>query len=185
MEKKESGKVGKPEFWGVGCRVAQGGGGAIAENLRRCGMCHNPDGFYYDDMAGLREAFPILVTGFMGVAAQGLMYASVARFAINANKFDYFFGRVVSGSPHNIARSAQNLKDLTYLGITNESQLMSVFNEAIGSGNVLSSSTTQYGTTIMRSINVGNNGSIGVGFFYPGGNMSSIPSITTIIPKTW
>jgi len=27
LEKKESGKVGKPEFWGAGCRVAQSGGG--------------------------------------------------------------------------------------------------------------------------------------------------------------
>ena len=29
MEKKESGKVGKPEFWGVGCRVAQSQGGGL------------------------------------------------------------------------------------------------------------------------------------------------------------
>jgi len=44
-------------------------------------MCHNPDGFYYDAMAGYREAFPILVTGMMGVAFQGLMYAELAAVA--------------------------------------------------------------------------------------------------------
>jgi len=40
-----------------------------------------------------------------------------AQFVVNANKFNYFFGRVVAGNPHNVARSAQNLKDLTTLGI--------------------------------------------------------------------
>lgn len=35
----------------------------------------------------------------------------------------------------------------------------------------------------MKSVNVGNKGSINVGFFYKGGDMSSTPTITTIIPK--
>ncbi|MFO7575027.1 MAG: RHS repeat-associated core domain-containing protein [Bacteroidales bacterium] len=65
----------------------QGGEGAIAENLRRCGMCHHPDGFYFDEMAGLREAFPILVTGMMGIAFQGLSYLSLPV-------------KVVSGTPN-------------------------------------------------------------------------------------
>ena len=113
------------------------------------------------------------------------MYGGYGRslFNLNPSKFEYFFGRVVSGSQHNIARSAQNLKDLTTLGITTESQLISVFNQAARSGSVVSTNSTQYGTTIMRSVNVGNKGSIDVGFFYKGGNTNSVPSITTIIPK--
>lgn len=104
-------------------------------------------------------------------------------FTVNPNKFDYFFGRVVTGSEHNIARSAQNLKDLTTLGIDTEAKLMSVFDQAAKSGTIISTKTSQYGTTIMRNVNIGNKGSIGVGFFYEGGNTSVIPSISTIIPK--
>jgi len=37
-------------------------------------------------------------------------------FTINPTKFSYFFGKVVGGSANNVARSAQNLKDLTALG---------------------------------------------------------------------
>ena len=57
-----------------------------------------------------------------------------AKFLVNANKFNYFFGRVVSGNAHNIARSAQNLKDLTTLGIQSEGQLMRVFAKAFANG---------------------------------------------------
>lgn len=106
-------------------------------------------------------------------------------FSVNPSKFDYFFGRVVSGSEHNIARSAQNLKDLTTLGIKNENQLMKIFEQALESGTVVSTKTSQYGTTVMRSVNIGNQGSINVGFFYQGGNMSVTPSVSTIIPKIW
>jgi hypothetical protein len=109
--------------------------------------------------------------------------ATKGGFSVNPSKFDYFFGRVVSGSEHNIARSAQNLKDLTTLGIKSESQLMNVFGQALESGTVISTKTSQYGTTVMRSVNIGNQGSINVGFFYQGGNMSVTPSVSTIIPK--
>lgn len=71
------------------------------------------------------------------------------------------------------------------MGVTNERQLSTVFNQAFNSGKIISTNTTQYGTTIMKRVNVGSNGSIDVGFFYQGGNMSTTPSITTIIPKTW
>gem|GEM_PF-3535171 len=37
-------------------------------------MCHNPEGQYYDALAGYREAFPIMVAGIMGFASEGLMY---------------------------------------------------------------------------------------------------------------
>ncbi|MFM2395031.1 MAG: hypothetical protein RLZZ546_3014, partial [Bacteroidota bacterium] len=104
-------------------------------------------------------------------------------FTLNRSKFDYFFGRVVSGSQHNITRSAQNLKDLTTLGIKSESQLIGVFNEAARRGTLISTNTSQYGTTITRSVDIGTIGKIEVSFFYSGGNTNSIPSITTIIPK--
>ncbi|MBB6235559.1 RHS repeat-associated protein [Pedobacter sp. AK013] len=52
------------------------------------------------------------------------------QFTVNPSKFEYFFGKVVSGNTDNIKRSAQNLKDLTTLGITSERQLKSVFSQA-------------------------------------------------------
>jgi hypothetical protein len=75
------------------------------------------------------------------------------------------------------------LKDLSTLGIKSESQLMNVFGQALESGTVISTKTSQYGTTVMRSVSIGNQGSINVGFFYQGGNMSAIPSVSTIIPQ--
>jgi len=107
------------------------------------------------------------------------------KFTTNSSKFDYFFGRVLTGEVHNVARSAQNLADLSKMGITSESQLTEVFARAFNEGTVLATKTNSYGTTITKCVNVGNNGNISVGFFYPGGNMNSIPTITTIIPKTW
>jgi RHS repeat-associated protein len=104
-------------------------------------------------------------------------------FKVNPSKFDYFFGRVLSGSKHNIERSAQNLKDLTTLGVKSESQLMNLFENALNKGIFVSSKTSEYGTTVTRAINVGGKGSINVSFFYKGGKMSSTPSVTTIIPK--
>ncbi|HRP03211.1 MAG TPA: RHS repeat-associated core domain-containing protein [Candidatus Kapabacteria bacterium] len=106
-------------------------------------------------------------------------------FSINPSKFDYFFGRVVSGPEHNISRSAQNLKDLTTLGIKNEVQLTNIFKNALKDGSIISSKTSKYGTTVLKGIEIGNNGKLEVGFFYQGGNMNSTPSISTIIPKIY
>ncbi|WP_326981988.1 hypothetical protein VUJ46_17415 [Chryseobacterium sp. MYb264] len=111
------------------------------------------------------------------------VFSSEKGFTVNPTKFDYFFGKVTSGSEHNITRSAQNLKDLTTLGVKTEAQLTKVFSNALESGIVMSTKTSQYGTTVTKSINVGNNGALNVSFFYKGGNMSSTPSVTTIIPK--
>ncbi|MBB6235558.1 hypothetical protein HDC90_000155 [Pedobacter sp. AK013] len=43
--------------------------------------------------------------------------------------------------------------------------------------------TTNYGVTIVKTINISNKGSISVGFFYKDGNMASTPSVSSIIPK--
>jgi hypothetical protein len=119
-------------------------------------------------------------------AAGGMnMYGGYGKelFYVNPSKFDYFFGRVVTGDAKNIVRSAQNLKDLTQLGITTEEELIAVFNQAIKTGTTVSTKATEYGTTIMKSVNIGDKGSVGVGFFYEGGNMNLLPKITTLIPK--
>mgnify|MGYP003576095244 CR=1 FL=1 len=122
--------------------------------------------------------------GKMGsLAGESFSAISKGLFTVNPSKFDYFFGRVVSGAEHNVVRSAQNLKDLTTLGIKTEKQLMGVFKDAIKKGTVASTKTNEFGTSVMRTVNVGNKGSIDVGFFYEKGNMSSTPSVTTIIPK--
>lgn len=110
---------------------------------------------------------------------------SLEEFIVNANKFNYFFGRVVTGNVHNIQKSAQNLEDLTTLGILSEAQLMKVFARAFANGTKVSTTTSQYGTTIVKSINVGSKGKIEVSFFYEGGNLSSVPSVATIIPKIY
>lgn len=101
---------------------------------------------------------------------------STRGYIVNQSKFDYFFGRVTTGNVDNIRRSAQNLKDLTTLGIKNESQLIKVFDQAIEKGSTISIKTSEYGTNVMKSVNVGNKGSINVGFFYKGGDMSSTPN---------
>jgi hypothetical protein len=106
-------------------------------------------------------------------------------FKVASNKFDYFFGRVLTGNEHNIARSAQNLKDLTSLGIKTESQLIQVFENAFKNGTVVSSKTTQYGTTITKAVDVGGKGRLNVSFFYNGGSMNSTPTVSTIIPKVF
>ena len=64
-----------------------------------------------------------------------------------------------------------------------ESHLANIFNQAFEKGTVVSTQTTQYGVNVMKSINIGEKGSINVGFFYQGGNMSATPSVSTIIPK--
>lgn len=51
----------------------------------------------------------------------------VAEFTVAESKFDYFFGRVVEGNVHNVQRSAQNLKELTALGISSKKQLAKIF----------------------------------------------------------
>lgn len=111
------------------------------------------------------------------VTGRGSQLAVQEGFTVNPSKFDYFFGRVVSGAESNVVRSAQNLKDLTTLGIQNESQLVGVFNQAMKSGTTVSTQTSQFGTTVMKSATIGNQGAVNVGFYYPasrGCNLNSV-----------
>ncbi|OQP43336.1 hypothetical protein A4H97_34060 [Niastella yeongjuensis] len=115
----------------------------------------------------------------------GGMYVNlykIPKFTIDPKKFEYFFGRVVEGSEHNIVRSAQNLKDLTTLGIKTEGQLMKVFDEAISlEGGVVKSN--KFGTSIIKTVQIGDKGAIDVTFFYENGNMNALPKVSTLIPK--
>ena len=112
----------------------------------------------------------------------GMFYSGTRNYSVAPKKFDYFFGKVKTGPAHNVARSAQNLKDLTTLGIKNKRQLMKVFDEAynLNKGTV---TTTEYGTTITKTVQIGDKGSIDVSFFYKSGETGSSPTVTTIIPK--
>ena len=124
-----------------------------------------------------------MIGGIWKVVSSGKDATKGVQFIVNPSKFDYFFGRVVAGNAHNVMRSAQNLKDLKILGIETEEQLMKVFAKAFVSGAELGVRSNNYGTTVIKSINIGSKGKIEVSFFYSGNNFSSVPKVTTIIPK--
>ncbi|SUW65724.1 Filamentous hemagglutinin [Buttiauxella agrestis] len=123
--------------------------------------------------------------GRAGAAEASSVSKEIAPQAYNVdpNKFDYFFGKVTEGNPHNIERSAQNLKDLNTLGINNEQSLVDVFNKAASDGVIVSQKSNNFGTTITKNITVSDKGAINVSFFYPGGDLNVTPKITTLIPK--
>lgn len=104
-------------------------------------------------------------------------------YTIDQKKYDYFFGRVTTGRQHNIVRSAQNKRDLAALGIHNEKQLAKWIKKAAEAQVKGTPHVGQHGTTITRRIRVSEKGALDVKFFYDGGNMSSIPRVTTLIPK--
>lgn len=111
-------------------------------------------------------------------------------FTIKESKFDYFFGRVTS-NPHNQQRSLQNLQDLKKLGIEEsaggQERLMQFFQDGLKSPEV-SRKTTDYGTTVVRKVEVNGTevrGTIEVSYFYPGSNLSATPEVSSIIPKIY
>ncbi|MBE0368299.1 SpvB/TcaC N-terminal domain-containing protein [Pseudoalteromonas aurantia] len=106
-------------------------------------------------------------------------------FNIDPNKYNYFFGRVTTGKQSNIVRSAQNLKDLTTLGIETEAQLYKVFAKTFSQGKFIKRQQTEHGVSIMKELKIGNRGAIQTSFFYKGGNFSSKPNVSTIIPKVY
>jgi len=110
-----------------------------------------------------------------------------ARVTVKESKWNYFFGRVKS-SAHNESRSLQNVKDLETLGIEEgkggRERLMELFESGLSSpekGKLVA----EYGTTITKTVEVPPNGAIDIKYFYPGGDMSAIPEISTIIPKIY
>ncbi len=129
------------------------------------------------------EVVPIPAIKGGGKLLTRVIPKKVLQFTVNTAKFDYFFGRVTSGSLHNVQRSAQNLKDLTTLGIKSEKKLMKVFNKAFVKGQVEKTLENNFGVTVVKSIEIGKKGKIDVSFFYKDGNMEIAPQVTTIIPK--
>lgn len=127
---------------------------------------------------------PDIILGCNNISTNNLTN-SAKGFSVAQSKYDYFFGRVTTGKQHNINRYAQNLKDLSTLGIKKEKQLTNIFSKAFEKGTVISTKTNEYGTTITKSIEVSNKGAINVGFFYKGGNLNNKPTISTIIPKIY
>jgi len=106
---------------------------------------------------------------------------------VNTGKWDYFFGRVTS-NPHNQARSLQNLKDLNILGFDDTAAGRAGLARLFEIGRHLPETArhkTQYGITITRRVPAGIKGAIDVKYFYPGGDLSAIPEVSTIIPKVF
>ena len=83
-------------------------------------------------------------------------------FVMDSKKLDYFFGKVTEGKPHNILRSQQNLKDLNTLGIFSEKELLPYLNQASKTGREISSKSNQYGTTVVKSVQINSGGKIWV-----------------------
>ena len=92
----------------------------------------------------------------------------------------------MTSTPHNQARSLQNLRDLTTLGFEDNAAGRAALTELFETGTHLPETarhTTEYGVTITRRVPVGDAGVIDVKYFYPGGDLSATPEISTIIPK--
>ncbi|CBN57012.1 MULTISPECIES: hypothetical protein [Kamptonema] len=113
-------------------------------------------------------------------------------FTVRASKFDFFFGRVTS-DPENTKRSLQNLKELNRLGIDETTggrdRLLQIFAEGLNAPEVIKyRKPTKHGLNITRKVEaIGTEatGAILVCYFYPGGNLDTIPQITSIIPMIY
>ena len=84
---------------------------------------------------------------------------------------------------HSVQRSAQNLRDLTNLGIRSKKQLAQIFATTLIKGTEVSRSTNKYGTTINKVLKIDKRGQIQTSFFYADGDMTKAPKVITIIPK--
>ena len=103
-------------------------------------------------------------------------------FVVNPAKYDYFWGKVTSGS-HNSNRSMQNAACLQKMGITNNAELDAVFFKAWNEGETVAKKTNPYGVTVVKKVQIDDKGAIEVGFFYEGGDISGTPKVTSMIPK--
>ena len=112
-----------------------------------------------------------------------IVIVDAGNYTVDINKFNYFFGKVTS-SKKNAARSKQNKEVLSKLGITNEQQLMDIFDQAINTEEIEEKKIKE-GITKVRKVEIGESGWIEVGFFYINGDMKSIPKVTSVIPKTY
>ena len=112
-------------------------------------------------------------------------------FTIKESKFDYFFGRVTSNL-QNQRRSLDNLENLKRLGIDEAAggreRLMEIFAAGLAVPQVAEPHRSRFGTTIVRRVEVSGAeevGAIEISYFYPGGDLSAIPEVSTIIVKIY
>jgi hypothetical protein len=112
-------------------------------------------------------------------------------FTIKESKFDYFFGRVTS-DPDNTKRSLQNLRELRRLGIDEalggRERLLQLFEEGLNAPEISDRRITKYGINITRQVEVTGSqesGAILISYYYPEGNLSTTPQVTSIIPKIY
>jgi hypothetical protein len=112
-------------------------------------------------------------------------------FRISESKFDFFFGRVTS-TPENTRRSVQNVQCLRQFGIREEAegreQLMQIFRDGLSAPERLPRREDRYGVTIRRVVQLENNlisGEPEIFYLYRNGDLSSLPEVTSLIPKTY
>ena len=109
-------------------------------------------------------------------------------FTIKESKFDFFFGRVTS-SPQNIRRSSDNLENLNRLGIDETAdgreRLLEIFQQGLNAPEIQASrKITKYGLNIFRKVELLGGqvaGAIVVRYFYPHGDLSVKPQVTSIV----
>lgn len=111
-------------------------------------------------------------------------------FAFRESKFDYFFGRVTSSAKKQ-RRSLQNLENLRQLGIDEAAdgreRLLEIFTEGL-TAQETERNESEYRISIIRKVEVSRGevvGAIEITYFYPNGNLTRIPEISTIIPKIY
>jgi hypothetical protein len=180
----------------LAAQAQQGGGGNLTSQDKDTARFNLMMGRINLLMAGLDLGLSVkALTGMLRGAKSVGQLNSLTRelkqgFTIKEPKFDYFFGRVAS-NPKNQTRSLQNLRDLKTLGIDENlggrDRLMEIFKSGLNSP-AIKTKTTEYGKTVIKQVEVAGEearGAIEISYFYPKGDLSAIPEITTIIPKIY
>jgi hypothetical protein len=180
----------------LAAQAQQGGGGNLTSQDKDTARFNLMMGRVNLLMAGLDlglsvKALTGMLKGAKSVGQLNSLTKEVKQgFTIKEPKFDYFFGRVAS-NPKNQTRSLQNLRDLKTLGIDENlggrDRLMEIFKSGLNSP-AIKTKTSEYGKTVIKQVEVVGEearGAIEISYFYPKGDLSAIPEITTIIPKIY
>lgn len=108
----------------------------------------------------------------------------------SGKQVELFFGRVAS-TPANQARSIQNREDLKALGIDEEDngrdRLLEIFADGLNAPQI-KQKIDDHGTTISRRVQIANGvveGDIIIRYLYRGGDLSSTPEVTSILPRIY
>ena len=120
--------------------------------------------------------------------------SGISRFKISTSKFDYFFGKVkasVNSSKKEIAnayKSNERAGIFKQLGIDESDKgrdkMINLIDEALDSGIEVSRFSNEYGTTVVKQIEVSNGnvkGTVNVSFLFKAGD--AVPSVTTAVPE--